>query len=123
MILPTISTSVIKYAAIISAIVAVLGVGYNTAYTHGKLAGESECIAQTEELVQQIHTRISQVEQNLDRIADLATVQQDKLSKDIEQILKKVKSKPVVIVKNGKCVPSTNFVEGINEAIRRANQK
>lgn len=113
----------VKYAAIIFLIIAVVGVGYNTAYNHGKLSGEAECIAETDKLIKQIHDRISQVEKNLDEIADLATTQQDKLSKDIQEILKKVKSKPIVIIKNGKCIPSTNFVDGINEAIRRANQK
>jgi hypothetical protein len=115
--------TIIKYVAIASVVVALLGVGYNTAYTHGRLAGESDCIAKTEELIQQIHARISQVEKALDKVADLAEQQEVQMSKDIDTILKKIKAKPVVIVKNGKCVPTTNFLEGINEAIRRANQK
>ena len=118
-----INLTIIKYVAIISVIVALLGVGYNTAYTHGKLAGESDCIAKTEELIQQIHNRISQAEKTLDKLAALTEQQEVQMSKDIEAILKKIKAKPVVVVKNGKCVPTTNFLEGINEAIRRANQK
>ncbi len=122
MLLP-LNSAAIKYSAIALAITAIVGVAYRTAYNHGNLSGRDSCIEETEHLVQQIHARISQVEKTLDKVADMATIQQEKLSKDIDEILKRIKSQPVVVVKNGKCTPSTNFLNGINEAIRRANEK
>lgn len=122
MLLP-VNITVLKYSTIALAFIAAIGFGYRTAYNHGHLSGRNSCIKETEELIQQIHQRISGVEKTIDKLSDLALNQQEKLSRDIEEILKKVKSKPVVIIKNGKCVPSPQFVEGLNEAIRRANQK
>ncbi len=113
----------LKYGLPILIVISIMGFGYRTAYNHGKLAAHEACIAETEHLVKQIHERITQVESNLDKLADVATVQQERLSKDIQQILERVKAKPITVIKNGKCVPSQNFVEGLNEAIRRANDK
>lgn len=121
--LALLNPTILKYSALALGIVLVVGLGYKTAYNHGHLSGQNSCIAETEHLVKQIHNRISQVETSIDKLSDLAIDQQNKLVHDLDEILRRVKSKPVVVVKNGKCVPSSNFVEGINEAIRRANQK
>lgn len=113
----------IKYAALALAIIAVVTIGYRTAYNHGELAAHQQCIEETEHLVKQIHERITAVEHTLDNIADIATRQQEEMARDIDKILKYIKTKPVVTIKNGKCVPSSHFVDGLNQAIRRANQK
>jgi len=118
-----INITAIKYMVVAVVLATITATIYYNAYKHGRLEGQYTCIKETEELVQQIHDRINKVEKNLDEIADMATTQQEKLSKDIDEILKRIKAKPVVVIKNGKCIPSTNFLEGINEAIRRANQK
>lgn len=118
-----INLTLIKYGVAAALVAAMLGYVYKTAYSHGELAAQQACAEETDILIKQIHDRITKVEQNLDRIADMAIDQQEKMSKDIDEILKKIKKKPVVIVKNGKCVPSTEFIQGLNEAIRRANQK
>lgn len=44
------------------------------------------------------------------------------LARDIEDILKKVKGKPLVIVKDGECTPSANFSNSIGALNQRANQ-
>lgn len=123
MLLPVLNTSLIKYALAFLVVVALLILGYRTAYNHGRLAGDAACSQETEEFIKQIQARILRVEQNLDKALDLAVVQQERLTKDIDEILKRIKSKPVAVIKNNKCVPSETFVEGINEAIRRANEK
>lgn len=123
MLLPLLNTSLVKYALVALAVASLLGLGYRTAYNHGKLAAEATYQAETEQFIKQIHARISQVEQNLDKALDLAIFHQERLTKDIDEILKRVKSKPVAIIKNNKCVPSETFVEGINQAIRRANEQ
>lgn len=45
------------------------------------------------------------------------------LSSDMNKILIASKKQPTVIIKDGKCVPAPQFVDSLNEAILRANQK
>lgn len=121
--LALLSPQVIKILVIALLVVAVGGTAYRTAYNHGKLSGNLECVEETEHLVKQINERITAVEMHLDNIADMAENQQQKIAKEIDVILKQIKTKPVMSIKNNKCVPSREFVEGLNKAISIANQK
>ena len=45
------------------------------------------------------------------------------IKKDFSILLSTLKGKPLYIIEQGKCAPSTDFVKTHNEAVDRANQK
>lgn len=116
----------IKIIGIVGAIlvaVALLGAGYRIAYNHGKLSAQAECTETMAKYQKDVQSKIDTIETDLGKIASIAETRQDQLSSDITKILAGVKKKPVTIIKEGKCTPSTSFTDSINEAITRANSK
>jgi hypothetical protein len=120
------NAATIKIISIVGAIlvaVALLGTGYRIAYNHGKLSAQSECTETMAKYQKDVQAKIDTIETDLGKIASIAEIREDQLSSDIAKILAGVKKKPVTIIKEGKCTPSTSFTDSINEAITRANSK
>lgn len=67
--------------------------------------------------------RIDNIEKNSDALVTNAINSKDQYSKEFKAILQATKGKPTFIVQNGTCLPSKDFMDGFNEAIKRANQK
>ena len=115
-----------KIISIVGAILvaaALLGAGYRIAYNHGKLSAQAECTETMAKYQKDVQAKIDTIETDLGKIASIAEIREDQLSSDIAKILAGVKKKPVTIIKEGKCTPSTSFTDSINEAITRANSK
>lgn len=113
------------YTKLIVAILAFLiiaGVGY-TLYSKGQLAAQQECAAKFEQYQKEVDAKVQQLESNLAVITATSLHQQLSMNTDITEILKRIKTSPVTVVKNGKCYPSPTFVEGINQAVDRANKR
>lgn len=116
----------IKLISILLAILSILGVGYSAysyTYNQGKLEAQVECQKKFEEYQKQLDEKISRIETSISSVAESSQTSQQLLNSDITEILKRVKKAPVTVVKDGKCYPSQTFVDGINEAINRANKK
>lgn len=102
------------------------GVGYtaySSIYSRGERAAQVECQQKFEQYQKDVDAKVAILESNLAVLTATTLHQQLTLNSDIEEILKRVKKSPVTIVKNGTCYPSPTFVEGINQAIDRANKK
>lgn len=115
-----------KLFIILFAIVAALGIGYSAysyTYNQGKQQAQIECQKKFEEYQKQLDEKISRIETSISSVAESSQTSQQLLNSDITEILKRVKKAPVTVVKDGKCYPSQTFVDGINEAINRANKK
>jgi Tfp pilus assembly protein PilE len=108
-------------------IIIVLGIiaffGYNKIYNRGYEQAHLECVEARQKYEQELQEKITNLETSLITTQKLATTKQQKLSKQIQEISSKLKTEPIVIVKNGECLPSPSFVDSISEAIMRANQK
>lgn len=87
------------------------------------MAAQLECVAKFDKYQKEVDAKVLQITDNLAAIAASNHNQQLSVQKDISEILKRVKKAPVTIIKNGKCYPSPAFVEGINQAIDRANKR
>jgi hypothetical protein len=107
----------------VSALFGVLGLAYYEVKDSGKKEAELACMLQREADRIELEKRIQALSEGMGIIAQVASEQRDVLSQDIGEILNRVKSKPVTIVKNGKCEPATEFLDSLNQAINRANQK
>lgn len=114
---------IISIAGAIIIALALLVAGYRVAYNHGKLSAQAECTETMAKYQKDIQSKIDTIETDLGKLASIAEIRQDQLSSDITKILVGVKKKPVTIIKEGKCTPSTSFTDSINEAITRVNSK
>lgn len=103
-----------------------LSISLYAGYSHIKQIGyrEAEVVYQ-----KQIQDYKDSIGKKIDKIETLSTTlvsesrdNNEAVSKDIEDILKKVKGKPLVIVKDGECTPSKTFSDSIGELNKRANQ-
>jgi Tfp pilus assembly protein PilO len=114
---------------LIIALVVLLGItgigytAYSSIYNRGQEAARIECQEKFDKYQKEVDAKVATLETNLSVITATSLHQQLALNTEIEEILKRVKKVPVTIVKNGKCYPSPTFVEGINQAIDRANAK
>jgi len=96
---------------------------YNYIYNRGYEQAHLACEQEKQELQQQLQAKITKLEQSLSETQARASEQQDRLGRDIGKISKLLKNQPVTIIENGRCLPSEVFVDSINQAILRANQK
>lgn len=103
--------------------VLLLGYGYKTAYNHGQLTAQQECVASMLKYQKDVQEKIDSIEKGLASIATITNAREKKLGQDIAKILEGVKKEPITIIEKGVCTPSPTFVKGINEAINRANLK
>lgn len=119
----TLQTKLLVTAGIVLILSLVLGYGYRSAYNHGKLSAQEVCIKNMQAYQNEVKAKIVIIEANLTEIASITNNREKALGKDITKILEGVKKEPVVIIKEGVCTPSKNFIEGINQAIDRANEE
>ena len=96
---------------------------YNKIYTRGYEQAQLECKEAKQKYEQELQTKITELESSLTTTQQLAQQKQQKLGKQITEITQQLKQQPVTIIKNGECLPSPNFVNSIDEAIMRANEK
>lgn len=95
-------------------------------YSHVKQIGykEAEVVYQEKilEYEKTLLVKINNIETLSNTLALESRENSEVLARDIEDILKKVKGKPLVVVKNGECIPSKTFSDSIGELNKRANQ-
>ena len=105
------------------AIVAGLGLVYHWVYNRGYASANLECDQKFQAYESKLNNQLDVLEANLQAInTDLVQKQSD-LVVDVQAILQKVKSKPTIIVKEGRCTLQPEFVDSINQAIQRVNQE
>lgn len=109
--------------AAVAGTLAIAGGAWYQGYNYGKLSQQQACAESMQQYQKQVQDKITIIESNLSVLAELGIRREEQLQQDIAQILVGVKRKPVTVVKNGECIPSQTFVDGINKAISRANQK
>lgn len=119
----TLQTKLLVTAGIVLILSLVLGYGYRSAYNHGKLSAQEVCIKNMQAYQNEVKAKIVIIEANLTEIASITNNREKALGKNITKILEGVKKEPVVVIKEGVCAPSKNFIEGINQAIDRANEE
>lgn len=98
--------------------------GYKYVEYQGYKKAQIECQERFDKYQKEINTRLDTMQGTFSEMATELVTQNQSLSSDITAILKRTRAVgPTTIVKEGKCTPSTTFVEGLNEAIDRANRK
>lgn len=90
----------------------------------GYQKAQAECVAKFEAYNKQMDEKLSDIQGSISTMAEELITQNQSMASDIVTIARNTKNKgPTTIVKEGKCTPSTTFVEGLNEAIDRANKR
>lgn len=97
-------------------------------WNHGRNFGEERCSARYEEQIRErdaaINEKVADLNEASNKLAENQKADTQKLRKDLQLILSQVREgkQPVVIVKDGKCLPTETFVETVNKINRRVNE-
>lgn len=118
-----ISTKV-KMAIGAIAIASILG-GLYTGFLYIKSLGyneaQIECNEKFARYEERVDKRVATLEESVRTLGTDLVSKNDTLTADIGVILERTKRTPIVTIKNGKCVPSQTFIDGVNQAIDRVN--
>lgn len=95
-------------------------------YTHVKSIGYEEASTKYEARIKDYEDNVARKIDSIETLSNTLAIESREnneiVARDIEDILKKVKGKPLVIVKDGECTPSKTFSDSIGELNKRANQ-
>lgn len=97
-------------------------------WNHGRNFGVERCTTKYEEQIRErdaaINEKVAELNAASNKLAENQKVDTQKLRKDLQLILAQVRDgkEPVVIVKDGKCLPTETFVETVNKINRRVNE-
>lgn len=108
---------------IVGAVLGFLGLAYGWVYNRGYSAANLECDQKFQAYESKLNNQLDVLEANLQTINTDLVQKQSELVVDVQAILQKVKSKPTIIVKEGRCTLQPEFVDSINQAIQRVNQE
>jgi hypothetical protein len=108
-----------------AALVAALAGGGYLGYSYVKNIGYQEAKVECEERFKEYNDivlqKIERIESNSSTLVENSKKANEKLSGDINTIMKSVKGKTLTIVKNGECIPSQTFSDTINSVNKRIN--
>jgi hypothetical protein len=114
-------------AIVVIAIIVVLSMlgyyGYNVVYERGKQQAKLECLEEKQKYELEVKQKIQDLETALQQTAAEGERKKQELGKTIKDIKSKLKQQPITIIENGKCIPAVIFLDSINEAISKANNK
>lgn len=110
---------ILKYWKELIVIIALSISGY-LAYDKIYTKGVSDTIAAHQKYLDE---KISKLEQLSTDIAKQNETSNQQVRDDLAVILSNSSKKPTVIYKEGKCIPSDNFLDSYNSLIDRANSK
>ena len=97
---------------------------YKYVENQGYQKAQAECSEKFEAYNKQMDEKLAGIQGSISTMAEELITQNQSMASDIVTIARNTKNKgPTTIVKEGKCTPSTTFVEGLNEAIDRANKR
>lgn len=97
-------------------------------WNHGRNFGQERCAAKYEQQIaerdQAINEKVTELNQVSNKLAENQKTDTQKLRKDLQIILAQVKEgkQPVVIVKDGQCLPTETFVDTVNKINKRVNE-
>lgn len=97
---------------------------YKYVENQGYQKAQAECNAKFEAYNSSVDKKLADLQTSISGMAEELITQNQSMASDIITIARNTKNKgPTTIVKEGKCTPSPTFVEGLNEAIDRANKR
>lgn len=96
---------------------------YRTGFQHGSAEASNSYYIAIAARQTEIGKNLEALETNVNALAAVQSSSAKRLQGDMTKILANIKREPVVIIENGKCVPSPTFLQGLDDAINRANSK
>lgn len=112
-------TKLIIAALCVLLLLAVAGGGF----MYGKAYSDKACLAEAVKREQVIQEHLASLRTDIASISTAAANQEVQMKEDMEQILARLHKSPTVIYKNGKCTPSSTYLDSIDQAINKANKK
>ena len=98
--------------------------GYSYVKNIGYQEAQAECNVKFDEYNKKMEARLGDLQTSISTMAEEIITQNQSMASDITIIARTTARKgPTTTIIEGKCTPSATFVEGINEAIDRANKR
>lgn len=97
-------------------------------WNHGRNFGQEHCAAKYEQQIKErdeaINKQVSELNQTSNKLADTQKVDVQNLRRDLQKIITQVREgkQPVVIFKDGNCLPTETFVDAVNKINKRVNE-
>jgi hypothetical protein len=114
--------TLLGYALAAFGILGSLYAGYHHIKQVGYKEAETEYKLVIKEYEAQRDTKIAKIEELSGMLVAAANANNDATKNDVKAILAAVKTKPLVVVKNGECAPSQTFSDSILMINKRINQ-
>lgn len=111
--------TIVSYLALLLALFFVYNYIYQRGVNATTIVYEAKLKAQQELL----DKRIATIENNSSKLIEQGKINSESTKKDLDKILVATKNKPLVVVKNGECIPSKTFLDSWNSINLRGNQK
>ena len=112
-----------KGIVLVILISATLSIAYDKVYTRGYEKAAIEYEAKIKEYNTKVLTKIARIEDTSDLLMtqNISIREQSRL--EFEQLNKSLAGKQLYNIVAGKCVPSKEFADAVNTAIKKANNK
>ena len=102
----------------------ILYAGYSYVKNIGYQEAQAECTEKFDAYNKSVEEKIGKLQTSVATMAEELITQNQSMASDIITIARNTKNKgPTTTIVEGKCIPSATFVEGLNEAITRANKR
>jgi hypothetical protein len=110
----------IIYVLVVAFVLAwVYSKGYDSAYQNRTSYYEGIRAAEMAKL----NSKIDNLENLSNELATQGAISQNKITRDLNNVVKNLPKSVPFIVKNGECIPSENFIDTFNSIITRGNSK
>lgn len=119
-----------KHILIVIVLLVLSWYAYSRIYNRGFEAANIACEKRIQEYTQQMNDYKAKLDERVQLIEDASnalvkeTIEARKITKtEFTKIITKYIDKPMIVIEEGKCRPSEDFIKAYNEAVDRANKR
>ena len=115
------NTTLIKWAIILALLSGMVFSIYNAGYNAGVSKANTDCLLAQKSHSDEIDKHIQGLITAVSGFAITLDDKQSLLTTDMQSILARVKTQQITIIKDGKCLPSPEFLNSLTQAVNRVN--
>lgn len=109
--------TLIKYAVAAAGALAMILAAYSWAYNRGRTQAEQAALLREQQAQIETYQHLDRLYQRLGSISHTLTQAERKHQQDYQQLLATARKSPQIIIQDGTCVPTQEFIQNLNRAI------
>lgn len=115
----TISLSLVLAVA---AVITLAVVSY-LSFDYGRTQAQIQCMQELKEQERLAKEYYARITADVQTLAAATTAKEAAMRKDMTEIIARLRRTPVTVIRDAQCYPSPTFLNSIDEAVNRANQR